>query len=183
MSNLHKNKHPLSPSLSGGSNLSPKIYFWMGVMFMGTGLLSAAGFIWLIIAEQDKTHWPIADGRVVSSWVSEQEKQYSDDSDKRSIVYSPSVTYAYEIGGRSYRSDCIATSEWYTSRRSSVEKYLRRYQDGAAVKVYYNPRDPSQARLEVGLNWMYLVFGLVIALFIGLGVWMFAIWRRCSSLK
>lgn len=72
-------------------------------------------------------------------------------------------------------------STWGTSSQSAVEDYLAKYRVHAWVKVHYDPRDPAEAPLEVGVETVHVISLMVSLLFDGLGIWMMVLWRRRAS--
>jgi hypothetical protein len=151
-------------------------FFWMGLMFLAIGLPATIGCLWLVNAERGRTMWPTVEGLVLSSKAS----PYVSGSSKgpNQLMYRPAVTYAYAIDGREYKSHRIGPSVWGTSSQSFVDDYLVRYRVHERVKVHYDPRDPAQARLEVGVETVHVIGILVSLLFDGLGISMMVLWRR-----
>jgi hypothetical protein len=156
--------------------VQPRLYFWAAMVFAISGAFATVAWVALAFAEQGRTRWPTVAGRV--EYASASARDYEDEKGRPRRVYSPEVWYRYEVNGRTYQSHRIATGGWEDSNLAHVEKYLERYPSGSAVKVYVDPKNPAESRLEVGFDWL-LWLGLPLALlFDGMGVWMFRIWHR-----
>jgi hypothetical protein len=75
-------------------------------------------------------------------------------------TYSVNILYAYEAGGREFRSDRARFLGGSSSGRRAKEEFVRRYPAGAQATCYVNPRDPAEAVLERGFTgdmWIGLV--------------------------
>jgi hypothetical protein len=59
------------------------------------------------------------------------------------------VAYRYKVRDRDYSSGRITLAD-FSSTTGRAQGIVNRYLDGAAVTVYYNPVDPSDAVLERG---------------------------------
>jgi hypothetical protein len=104
----------------------------------------AAGFIgWDRSRIADAGSWPSTTGRITANGI--QTSAIS-----RGRGYVPSVTFRYEVAGRSYTRSRV----WLTARstfddREGAEDFLRAYPAGAAVNVFYNPADPDDSALLI----------------------------------
>jgi hypothetical protein len=146
------------------------------MMFAISGAFTTVASVVLGISEHGRTGWPTVEGQVTMSSASPLDRE--DERGRSRRVYSPEVWYRYEVDGRRYESHRISTETWHDSSLARVEKYLERYPHGAAVKVYYDPQNPAESRLEVGIRLLlWLGFSLAL-LFDGLGAWMFRYWRH-----
>lgn len=85
--------------------------------------------------------WPTVTGRVVSSRVSRGADRSEADS-------TPWVTYAYEVGGRSYKSSILTRGDITLAGDEHAQRVVARYPKGAEVTVTYNPNNPEDAFLE-----------------------------------
>src|SRR4029078_10923765 len=78
-------------------------------------------------------------------------------------IYQPKVSYTYIYNGNSYTnmhaslaSNVASTSGWL------MNKFTTAYQDGAAVKVWVNPDNPSEATLEPLAPFAWFLWILVL---------------------
>jgi Protein of unknown function (DUF3592) len=88
-------------------------------------------------------HWHITTGTVTRAQIAEQRV-------KTRMVYQTKVSYAYAVNNRQYQSSRVFIGDrLHSSDRLTAEQQLRHYQPGSEVTVYYNPRDPKDAVLEL----------------------------------
>ncbi|MBI2830457.1 MAG: DUF3592 domain-containing protein [Chloroflexi bacterium] len=105
-----------------------------------------------------RSQWPTTQGTITSS------KTATDDDYVGDLVFL--IRFTYEVGGVRYSG----AQDW------SVQEYgqERRYSQGAAVTVYYNPNNPKTAVIEPRLpsewdlwqmipytGWLIAVFGII----------------------
>ncbi|HEV2867142.1 MAG TPA: DUF3592 domain-containing protein [Allosphingosinicella sp.] len=151
---------------------------WMGLIFIGVGLLITVGTgAWYWHDRQrsaDAADWPQAQGTVLSSRVESRSSESSSSGgrSRRSYTYLPAVEYAYSVGGREYRSARVYLGAEQSYGDSSwAEAFVAARPRGGPVAVRYNPDDPADAALIVdGPPWWMLLFPLMGLLFIGIGV-------------
>jgi hypothetical protein len=107
--------------------------------------------------------WPHVEGTVL-----ETELQA-----KRSFV--PKVTYQYSINGNTYTDKKELFSPQFggkDTRRQTSQKILAEYEKGGPITVYYNPQNPAESTVEIGVTWATFIK-------LGVGVLLFAV---CTSL-
>jgi len=96
--------------------------------------------------------WPVAEGKVASSYVQKQVRSIKDSSKKP--TYYPKVRYEYPVGGNRYAGERISFSGGEGGeKKSEAEAVAERYPSGQKVMVYYDPNDPARAVLQRGLIW------------------------------
>ncbi len=107
--------------------------------------------------------WPSTPGRVIESRVVESSSTDSDGD--TTTTYRPYIKYEYQVVGATFTSDklsigpAVSTSNY----RKSAEK-VSRMPPGAAVNVFYNPDDPTDAVLEQRSNaGVMLTIGIIFA--------------------
>ena len=89
-------------------------------------------------------------------------RMVSREDDEGNTTYRTEVIYAYQAGGREYRSDRFGPMEFASNLTATKSAILQRYPAGAKATCYVNPRDPAQAVLVRGHVWESLLgFGLV----------------------
>ncbi len=74
----------------------------------------------------------------------------------------PVVRYRYHVAGEAYVGFRVAYSGYGSSRRA-MDDLIRPYPVGRQVTVYYDPRNPAVAVLDIAApsDWMYwLLFGV-----------------------
>ena len=88
------------------------------------------------------------------------------------------VTYKYMIGGQKFISNRVHFGYQAMSDRSYAQAYVDKYFVGKKVRVYYDPRDPSQSVLEPQVRWYMPLYFYIILLLIVLTLFGFSIKLR-----
>lgn len=139
--------HSIAGKVLYTANGVPMFAFLLPVAALGIAGLCVYAFVDILRKEKLSGRWPSAPGTVTVSQVAEHISR--DKNDNEEIRFVPQVTCTYQVGGREYR---CATRKWGWSElyvdSEGPEKILAKYPKGAAVPVFYNPTDPSQAVLE-----------------------------------
>lgn len=99
------------------------------------------------------SNWPTAEGKITYSSLRSQS--------------FPGLWYEYSVQGARYVAEHHRVGGNATPFTSVAKAASERYPEGRAVKVYYNPNDPSQAVLEPGVWYGNLVFPLVGLIVLG----------------
>lgn len=101
--------------------------------------------------------WPVVTGTIKLSDIEQYRAARLDDGSGSRIMYQRRVSCTYKYNDLTYTnnhatlaSSVASTSSWL------VRKATTDYKDGASVKVYVNPANPSQATLEprAGFVWV-----------------------------
>ena len=109
--------------------------------------------------------WPSTSGTVMVSTLQSRRS-----SNNHGRVNYPFVLYTYKVMGNVYQGNRIAPGMEVGG--SGAAGMVARYPVGAAVPVYYNPDDPSEAVLEQkapAMFWMWFML-IVIDLMLGGGM-------------
>ena len=93
--------------------------------------------------------WPVVTGTIKLSDIEQYRAARQDDGSGTRVMYQRRVSYTYQYNNITYTnahaalaSNVASTSSWLV-RKSTTD-----YKDGASVKVWVNPDNPSQATLE-----------------------------------
>lgn len=134
------------------------MFTWLSIL---TGLALIGLGLWMRIQSLASQSWPCVTGKIMTSQV--------DDHNLEDI--RPHIVYLYTVQGKTLQGTRIAYSG-YSINRASIEKIVARYPVNTAVKVYYNPQNPSQSVLDnqVSQDWHFWV-GCGLA-FLGLAVYL-----------
>jgi hypothetical protein len=144
-------------------NDPPLFVYLLTGAFMLVGLL-LLGFYWY---ERRKAlasrSWPTATAEITSSQIIGTRRR------KGGAMYRPSISYRYDVGGRTLTGTRI---QWGGQVSSSSESWARgiveRFPQGALVQVHYDPANPDNAVLDpdgrAGL-WIIAAAGLAFAAF------------------
>ena len=72
-------------------------------------------------------------------------------------LYGARVAYEYQVNDQTYHGTQIRPDYIYTNREAFHREIVRRYREGQKIRVYVNPRNPSEAYLEMGVPTVLLV--------------------------
>jgi hypothetical protein len=112
---------------------------WFGVMFLGVAFVVAAQTYKSSRAALATEAWPSVMGRV------ERASVVGVGSSDRALA---TVSYAYEIAGKTYSSNRISTNERTPILRAEAEAFVTAHPTGTPITVHYDPEEPGQAVLE-----------------------------------
>ncbi len=140
----------------GGDNFNWK---WIGIL-----LLSAAGIFLLVVSgvaatatirDARSTGWPTAQGEVLRSSVEQATRTFSDRDwlqPWQTSVYTCLVDYRYEVDGRAFESDQVMASGRAIDHTNNyaARRWIEAFPEGASIKVFYNPGNPSHRALIQG---------------------------------
>jgi len=124
---------------------------WVGVVILLMGLGSGAWGAWEIGSGVASAAWPGVPGRITESGVVMVPGPYAE-------TPHAIIRYEYRVGGRRYVGKRVSFRG-----KGDPERLASKYRAGARVTVYHDPDDPSNAALEVGMDWGDLVRMAVIA--------------------
>ncbi len=151
-----------------------------GIIFLGAGIgLSYWGYGMLQEAKASE-NWPSVTGTILSSDVSSHRSTSGSGSKKKtSTVYEASISYKYEVDGKSYTSSRITAGDYSSSSSKRAYRMVNKYPKGSNATVYYNPDEPYISVLEPGTTFMsYLPFGMGLLFgFVGIMVFLGGIFR------
>ncbi len=126
-------------------SIASVVLILIGILVMWKGCLN----LW---HDYNSPEWPSVPGTIQTSRV-EEFLTGTDSSTHRSRMFSASIVFGYNVNGRNLTSDTVFIGGAAGSEDSSEAEVLHlRYPQGAAVKVFHDPDDPSIAVLEPGMN-------------------------------
>ncbi|MDO8396581.1 MAG: DUF3592 domain-containing protein [Bradyrhizobium sp.] len=136
------------------------------VALAGFGLVAA--LFALVLRRQSalaKT-WPVVPGVIKLSGLDEYCAAPSDSGRRGSIMYERKVSYCYHFKEIAY----TAVHGSFSSNSKTTSRWVLRlfgmdFQDGAGVKVWVNPINPSEATLNPGMPFGWLLW------LVALGLW------------
>jgi len=133
--------------------------------------------------------WQSENWRQVPGTVSESDMTFSSQShstdnrdgnvvrDRREVskdVWSPKLTYEFELDGQKYEGHRIAVADIPLEKQSDATKALNRYAVGNGVVVHIHPVDPTLSILEPGITFGAvgpLIIGTVVCAIMGCFEW------------
>jgi len=141
--------------------LSPQV---AGLISIFIGLCCGVYLAWLLARLQASKNWPTTKAEILQSRVEQ-------DSDG----WIPYVSYRYTVDQQDFEGARIGVYTANTSTESSAKRQLINYPSGKTVRVFYNPRNPKEAVLDIKMSLWLKVFWLALtAFFLVAGVQM---WR------
>ncbi len=134
----------------GGADINITIGICGMVILLIIGLwIFLNGFMDILFGFWSRT-WQGTDGEIIKSKLSA--------SHKKITFFWPTVSYRYEVAGKSLNGSRIAYAKFGTmwnptsSERIAIE-ILHKYPEGAVVTVYYHHRFNKLSVLEPGFQW------------------------------
>jgi hypothetical protein len=117
--------------------------------------------------------FPTVGGTILSSEISSYQ---STDSDGHTTTqHKPEITFSYEVNSTTYTGSVYRFGAFSSSDRDYAEGVVAGYPEGAEVEVYYNPADPSEAVLEVGVDSMQMFLFLFLTPFNLIMLWLWGV--------
>lgn len=109
--------------------------------------------------------WPVVPGRIKLSDIEQYRAVRYDDGSGGRVMYQRRVSYTYKYNDLTYTnnhatlaSSVASTSSWL------VRKTTTDYKDGASVKVWVNPANPSQATLQPRAGFVWVLWPAAAAI-------------------
>jgi hypothetical protein len=103
--------------------------------------------------------WPMVSGTIQMSDVEQYRAAPSKQGSRGAMMYQREVSYAYRFNDVEYTGIEVrfatgsnSTSSWL------MRKFMTAYQDGAVVKVYVNPLNPSEATLNPRTSFAWVLW-------------------------
>jgi hypothetical protein len=87
-----------------------------------------------------------------------------------STVYTPKVSYTYQVKGNSYTGNAIRASPMAGGGVFGARKILVKFPVGANVPAWYDPTVPADAVLIQGPSWTDYLVAFIGLLFSGIGI-------------
>jgi hypothetical protein len=111
--------------------------------------------------------WPVVTGTIKMSDVEQYRAAPSERGSRGAMMYQREVSYSYRFNDVDYTG---IEARFATGRNSTsgwlMRKFMTAYQDGAVVKVYVNPLNPSEATLNPRTSFAWVLW-LLSAAFAG----------------
>ena len=120
--------------------------------------------------------WPVVPGTIKLSGLDEYRAAASDSGRRGSIMYERKVSCSYRFKDIDY----TAVHGSFSSNSRTTSRWVLRlfgmdFQDGASVKVWVNPLNPSEATLNPRASFGWLLWVMA------LGLWTVAYWMATSG--
>ncbi len=124
----------------------------IGLMLVGLVEIAIGTYFWL--RGRRSTAWPTASGRITQAQVASTR-----DSEGRTLYY-PDIRYSYDVDGTTYQGNRLrAGSRAHLATQDAARQTVERFTGMSDVLVYYDPANPQNAALSVGITW-WLVWAM-----------------------
>ena len=130
----------------------------------------AAALFALVLRRQSALakNWPVVSGIIKLSGLEEYRAAPSESGRRGPIMYERKVSYAYRFKDVAYTSvHASFSSNSRTTSRWVLRLFGMDYQDGAGVKVWVNPDNPSDATLDPRARLVWLLWLVALGLWVG----------------
>ncbi|REL27060.1 DUF3592 domain-containing protein [Thalassotalea euphylliae] len=124
--------------------------FYIKFIFSAAVNVGIIAFVLFAIFDFRKRLWAKTDALITKSEV--RTYKDSDDSD----TFEPDIEYEYVFNGKKYKSNTIGFGISGTGTRKPAEELLGEFALNWKVRVFVNPKDPSQSTLKPGLGYHHL---------------------------
>ena len=106
-------------------------------------------------------NWPTTEGKIISSKVAGER------------AFHPEIGYEYSIAGKTYTGVTDMEMPGFGSRayrKSNSEKIIFDYPQGIAMKIHYDPENPSVSKIHTSAHYSVYLLITIGALFYGTGI-------------
>ena len=140
--------------------LWPCVCFFVGLCLLVFGIV-------IRIKLKASESWPRTTGIIIESTI---QSEWVRSGSGNMYIVSPKVIYEYEVNGKKYTSSQLALVEHSTANENLAKEKSEGHPIGQQVIVYYNPRKPDFATLEVGdptggkLPFGIIIFGMAVTI-------------------
>jgi hypothetical protein len=146
----------------------------MSVPVVALGAFGLVAALFALVLRQQSARaktWPVVPGVIKLSGLEEYRAAPSDSGRRGPILYERKVSYAYRFNDIAYTSvHASFSSNSRTTSRWVLRLFGMDFQDGASVKVWVNPDNPSEATLDprAPFGWFLwlIAFGLWAAAYL-----------------
>ncbi|MBF2054165.1 MAG: DUF3592 domain-containing protein [Candidatus Sericytochromatia bacterium] len=137
------------------------------------------GMIWFgmqgILTAHASKKWPIAMGTITQSELQESTSSGS----SRSRTYHARIGYRYQVNQNPYTGTRIAIGDFGSSDPAHAERLVRKYPEGKAVGVRYDPEQAAESLLEPGVKTQAFLLPFMGSMFVLFGgiFWLFVFFK------
>ncbi len=134
-------------SNNGGIGIAFFIFitlFWSTIVCLFDGHM-----IYTVYRQSQSERYPTVSGIVTDTEIDTYTT--TDDDGRTTTSHEAIIKFNYEVQGRPYRSDTYRYGARTFADPARADAAINRYPKGAEVEVHYNPSNPDDAVLEVGV--------------------------------
>jgi Protein of unknown function (DUF3592) len=168
----------ISAIFEGLSAYFPEKAFLPGMAFFTLGGVMLVAMLWMARRQvAEASGWPAIGGRIVKSGVEHYRKRVGGaQSGTLTTFYEPVVEYSYRVNDHEYHSTQVSFGGKSASSQAIAEAAAARYPTGNLVLVHYDPKNPSNAVLELKVALGVPLLAVAIAFF-GLAIFFSGVFR------
>jgi hypothetical protein len=157
----------LSTIFDSLSEYFPEKAFLPGMAFFTLGGVMLVAMLWAARRQvAEASGWPATGGRIVKSSVEHYRKRVGGaQSGTLATFYEPVVEYSYRVADRDYHSTQVSFGGKSAASQAVAEAAAARYPTGNLVLVHYDPKNPSNAVLELKVALAVPLLVVAIAFF------------------
>ena len=112
--------------------------------------------------------WPVVPGTIKMSDIEQYRAASTEPFTRGPMMFRWQLSYAYRFNNVAYRNVHAGLATGLTSNSGwLLRKFTTAYQDGASVKVYVNPANPSQATLNPRAGFAWILWPVALAFWVG----------------
>jgi len=115
---------------------------WQKVMLVVIGFFVFCIGISNFVATPFRKNWKTTEGKVI--FLSIRERSVTNIW-SQTVNFSTEVIFDYKVESKSYVSDNVPLSLQAFPGRNAAERFLRKFEIGEPISVYYNPHKPHLA--------------------------------------
>jgi len=125
-------------------------FLFLSIIIGSIGLIPIIVALYYILKAKSTSKWMTTTGTIISSNI----VQYKDPEDHEySNNFKPEIIYTYRVGNKNYTSRKIDNFlDHYSAFKKRSIRLTNKYIKDSTVTVHYNPVNPDQSVLEIGIN-------------------------------
>lgn len=138
----------------------------------GMGFFTLAGLIMLVLLwsarrqAAEASTWPVTGGHVVASTVEHYRNRVGGArSGTLATFYEAVIEYSYRVDGREYHSTQIGFGGKLAGSEEFAQAKAARYPEGTDVSVHYDPKNPSNAVLDLKVGYAGPLLAIALVFF------------------
>ena len=138
----------------------------------GTGFLDYS-VAWAALRRDGAIEFPTTEGRITASDV-------EFDAGAKDPFYKPDMVYQYQVSGQVRNGNHVRFEDNWNGDLAEAREIVDAFPVGRTVAVYYDPDDPRQSALRVGLNGNDLLWPMLLLPFNLFTAWLWIIVGRAG---
>ena len=130
-------------------------------------LVLSVGVVTVIVATLGRSRFKVQEG-----WIETRGVVTASGVTLRDELFAPEIRYSYAVSGQDFVGETVRSGLVCYNWRGPAEKICKRYAVGTPVRVYVDPKDPTNAVLERGGDRVFtpLLYGVAALLIVVAGL-------------